>query len=372
MLYRNYGSTGKSVSVLGFGGMRFDDDLIQAGNLEACADVVLRAYELGVNYFDTAPNYCMDQSEEIMGLAFRQMDRKKFYVGSKNGYNTGDKTPDDFRRRLERSLTRLGVDQLDFYYMWCIRSYDAFLKHTSPGGFYDTILKAKQEGLIGHLVISTHCSGWEVRKILEQGLFDGVLLGYNATNFKYRQEGLAAAYEHKLGVATMNPLGGGIIPQNEHYYSFLKDRPDQTIAQAALRFNARHKEITTVLSGMTTIAQVEENAAAMEDLQEFAPGERERMADLLDEKLDTLCTGCSYCDYCPKGIPVPRFMDTYNLKLLNAAPAEIQTRMKVHWGGLTAETAARCTACGLCESKCTQHLPIIERLKSFAEAGKAL
>lgn len=365
MLYREYGKTGKRLSVLGFGAMRFRPEEYLHGREQACVDTVLRAYELGVNYFDTAPNYCDDYSERIIGQALRHMDRSKVYVGTKNGFNTGDRTPSDFRRRLEHSLTVLGLEKIDFYYMWCIRCYEQFEQHMQPGGFYDTLHRAKEEGLIDHLCISTHCSGGDIRRILEQKLFDGVLLGYNATNFKYRMDALDAAYEHGLGVATMNPLGGGIIPQNEEFYSFLKTSPDESVAQAALRFNARHREITVVLSGMGSVEEVEENAAAMENIREFLPGERERMASRLSAELNTLCTGCQYCDHCPAGVPIPRLMDVYNLLLLHASREEIDTRMRVHWNGLSGADAAKCIACGQCEKACTQHLPIIQRLRAL-------
>ncbi len=79
-----------------------------------------------------------------------------------------------------------------------------------------------------------------------------------------------------------------------------------------------------------------------------------------------ICTGCGYCDDCPQGIPIPKYMDSYNQKLLTKDGEAIQNRLKWHWGGLKAKGAAECTECGQCEAACTQHLNIIERLKEVA------
>ena len=81
-----------------------------------------------------------------------------------------------------------------------------------------------------------------------------------------------------------------------------------------------------------------------------------------------MCTGCGYCLPCPQGIPIPQYMDVHNLMQLKAGDAEIRGRLKYHWD-LTPAQAAECVACGLCETRCTQHLPIIERLKRIAALG---
>ena len=81
-----------------------------------------------------------------------------------------------------------------------------------------------------------------------------------------------------------------------------------------------------------------------------------------------LCTGCAYCDDCPQGIPIPKFMDSYNQKLLssNSDDGAILERLKDHWN-IEKAKAADCIACGLCEGACTQHIDIIQRLKHIAE-----
>lgn len=363
MIYKEYGNTGKKVSSIGFGGMRFRKE-DYSKSLEEAAKVVIRANELGINYFDTAPFYCDDMSEEVMGAAFKHMPNQ-FYVSTKSGISS-EKNSDEVRRRIDKSLTRLGVSKINFYNMWCILNLDQYRKVIAPGGPYEGALKAKEEGLIDHIVFSTHCSGEEIETIVNEGYFEGVTLGYNATNFAFRQRGIKAAYEKGLGVVTMNPLGGGIIPQNPDYYSFLKENDKDTLVQAALKFNASHKEITVTLAGMGSIAEVEENVKAGVNFGEMTPEKIIKMSQKLNSSLDSLCTGCQYCKGCPSNIDIPKFMDSYNMYILKNNDKEIINRLKNHWS-VDPKFAADCIACGQCERKCTQHLPIIERLKHIAD-----
>ena len=362
MIYKEYGKTGKMISTIGFGGMRFRKEDYEKSLYEA-AKVAVRANELGINYFDTAPAYCDDKSEEIMGEAFKYM-KKPFYVSTKSSISN-EKDAIAVRKRIDLSLKRLGVEKIDFLHMWCILNLDQYRKIMAPGGPYEGALRAKEEGLIEHIVFSTHCNGDEIETIVKEGHFDGVTLGYNATNFAFRQKGIKAAYENGLGVVTMNPLGGGIIPQNPDFYSFIKDNKEDTLVQAALKFNASHKEITVVLAGMGSLEEVEENVKAGENIGEMTVEKLSRFSAKISSSLDTLCTGCQYCVGCPKDIQIPKIMDAYNMYLLTNTNERISSRLKGHWG-LDTKDAAECIACGICEGKCTQHLPIIERLKYVA------
>jgi predicted aldo/keto reductase-like oxidoreductase len=362
LIYKEYGKTGKKISAIGFGGMRFRKEDYEK-SFEEAAKVAIRANELGINYFDTAPFYCDDKSEDIMGAAFKHMTNP-FYVSTKSNISS-EKNADEVRRRIDKSLKRLGVEKIDFFHMWCILNLDQYRKIMAPGGPYEGALKAKEEGLIDHITFSTHCSGEEIETIVKEGYFEGVTLGYNATNFAFRQRGIKAAYEEGLGVVTMNPLGGGIIPQNPDFYSFLKEYEEDTLVQAALKFNASHKEITVTLAGMGSIAEVEENVKAGESFGEMTEARLEALSNKLNSSLDKLCTGCSYCTGCPKDIDIPKFMDAYNMNILKKDNKQIANRLKGHWS-LDSKQAATCIACGKCERKCTQHLPIIERLKEIA------
>ncbi|MCK8817351.1 aldo/keto reductase [Natroniella sulfidigena] len=365
MIYKEYGKTGKEVSALGFGGMRFD---IENNSIEENAQLVRRASELGINYFDTAHSYCKDQSEIIYGEAFKEMPNP-FYVSTKSMV-TKDPTADDVRRRVETSLQRMGLEKIDFFHMWCILDLDMYQEVIKKGGPYEGALKLKEEGLIDHICFSTHANGDEIEQIINDDLFEGVILGYNATNFAYREQGVKAAYQNNLGVVTMNPLGGGVIPQNPDFYSFIKDNPNDTVAQAALKFNIAHEEITIALAGINNIEELEENVAAVNSAEGLSNEKIEEIKDHLKEELDALCTGCGYCLGCPEDIYIPTYMMAYNEAIIRDDQEIIADKIdgaRKH-GPLTNRPESKansCIECGLCESQCTQHLPIIERLKEF-------
>jgi hypothetical protein len=109
---------------------------------------------------------------------------------------------------------------------------------------YGWFLKAKEQGLIRHIVFSSHMPGADIAEVIGEGLFEGVLLGYNALNYRYRQSGITAAAGQSMGVAGMNPLGGGLIPQNPELFAFLTEGTELTVPQAALRFVASHREVS--------------------------------------------------------------------------------------------------------------------------------
>lgn len=362
MYYKNYGNTGLKVSAVGMGTMRYDDDDVQSGRLEKCAEVPAYAYSQGINYFDTAPFYCFDKSEEITGMALSQFPRDSYFLSSKTNFNAIGRpvNRDAFRRRLETSLTRLKTDHLDFYHLWCVLTPERFEEQC--GALYRFFEEAKSEGLIRHIVTSLHLQGEDIKQVVDTNQFEGILVGYNALNYRFRQPGIEAAYEKGMGVVVMNPLGGGLIPRNPDTFRYLCKDAGLTVAQAALRFVASHREITITLAGCTTKGHVDDAVRAVENLKEYPAAEvLSAYAGQGGVNLNNLCTSCGYCNHCPQGIPIPKLMDAYNEKLLSGQDQAIEERMRSHWG-VPMEESAKCIACGKCEDLCTQHLPIIERL----------
>lgn len=356
MWYKPYGKTGKEVSVIGFGGMRFP----KPAETEAMAEIVHYAHNKGINYFDTAPYYCDDKSEEIMGCAFKTMKRNTYYVSSKCGEADGGK----FRASLEKSLKRLGVDYVDFFHVWCLL-WPNQLKERTDGGAIAAALKAKEEGLIKHVVVSTHLNGDDIAAVLDTGHFEGLTIGYNALNFPFRQKGLEAAQKHNIGVATMNPLGGGLIARNAERLGFLKAPGDRSVVEAALRFNVSQPAITMALVGFSGNQEIDQAVAAVENFTPYSAEHIEKVKAQISKSFDGFCTGCEYCLPCPANISIPRLMDGYNQKILGGNDQDVLNRLKWHWN-VPASQAAECIQCGQCEDQCTQHLPIRERLAMIA------
>lgn len=360
MWRKTYGRTGKKISVVSFGGMRFD----KPENIDANAEVVLYAHGKGINYFDTAPGYDAGKSEQIFGAAFRQMPRESFYCSTKSSKADGDA----LRADLETSLRRMNVEKIDFFHIWCIVR-DKQWPERKVGGAVAAVLKAKEEGLIGHVVASLHLSGRKICKILCEGLLEGITVGYNVLNFPFRGEALECAAEMDMGVVTMNPLGGGLIPDNAERLDFLRGPDDRSVVEAAIRFNVSHPAITSALVGFTTKQQIDEAVAAVENFQPYDAEHVENIKSRIGEGFDDLCTQCGYCLPCPEGVEIPKLMEAYNHKILGRGDQDIVNRLKWHWG-LPPEDAGACVECGQCEDKCTQHLPIIERLKHIAGLTK--
>jgi predicted aldo/keto reductase-like oxidoreductase len=361
MLYREYGQTGKKVSLLGFGGMRFG----QIDDEEVCVGMMVKAAEAGVTYFDTAPGYFETKSESVFGKGLAELRRRKlpYYVSTK----TFKTTESDIRQEIEAQLKRLNVDAIDFYHIWCITSLENW-QARKQDGILDAFRKLKEEGLIRHICVSSHLVRDQIKQLLMEGVFEGVLFGYSAYNYKTREAAFSAIRSKKLGAVVMNPLGGGIVPQHPELFGFLKHTLEEPIVHASLRFLWDHQEITTTLVGFRTEAEVTDALAAMEGYKPRTLSELAVVKAYSAASFEGICTGCAYCDDCPQNIPIPKFMDAYNQKLLNDQPNAdvILNRIKFHWQ-IDPKKAGECVACGQCESACTQHINIIERLKTIAE-----
>ncbi|HBC87775.1 MAG TPA: aldo/keto reductase [Lentisphaeria bacterium] len=360
MIYNEYGKTGIKVSAIGMGGMRFENQ----EDPEACASLMKAAYDSGINYFDTAIGY--GKSEELFGIAIKEMlktrSKKPFYIATK----TGGGTAEAVRKDLEVSLKRMNLDYIDFYHVWCIMSLDKYRERVKNGVIRE-LEKMKAEGLVKHICVSTHMAGADIKTLLSDYPFDGLLLGYSIMNFAYRTEGVQAAADAKMGVVAMNPLGGGLIPQNPEQFNFVKTRDDETVVEGALRFLLNDKRLTVSLVGLSNKKQLEEAISAADGFRPISKKDISSIREKLKKSFNELCTNCGYCDSCPEKIPVPRMMDAYNHYLLNKKnPDSMINRFKWHWGiDIENEYFTKCTQCGLCEKKCTQKLPIRERLKTI-------
>ena len=363
MLYRLHRSTGLQLSAIGFGGMRFNGQ----HDHETNAALLTAAYDAGINYFDTAIGY--GESEKIFGIALKEMCKtraeKPFYVSTK----TFAETPEALRRDVETSLTRLGLDYIDFYHFWCILSPQIYAQRKP---ILQEFEKLKAEGLIRHICVSTHMNGADTGAMLRDYPFESVLLGYSPMNYLFRDSGLDAAAAQGLGVIVMNPLGGGIIPQHPQLFSYLKSHEDETVVEAALRFLLNDTRITVSLVGFSDQQQLQEALRAVDGYVPLTPARLEEIRAAMKDSFNTMCTGCSYCDDCPVKLPIPKLMDAYNQSLLSGNQQAAVNRLRWHWG-INEQPAffAQCTECGACEAACTQHLPIMARIREIGEASRS-
>jgi len=366
------GKTGARLSSLGFGCMRLpmkDDHTVDR---DAAVPMLVRAYAHGVNYFDTGKWYCGQDSERTLGEAVKGMDRSRIYLSTK--YAQGEPTAKDLREKFETSLTLMDQQDVDFYHLWGI-SWEFFrTKIDIPGGPLKEFLKLKEEGLARHLSFSFHSDAAEIAKLVDTGYFESMLCQYNFLDRRC-EEGIAYAASRGLGVAVMGPVGGGRLgSQSDVIAKILPGASAMSTPELALRFVLSNPAVTVALSGMSTLAQVEENVSHASRSSWLSPEEQSRVRAAAQENqkfMDLYCTGCGYCMPCPQEVNIPKVFEAMNLKsvwgLENPARkmyAEIGT---TPW--VKGNRADACSECGECEQKCPQKIPITSQL---AESRKAL
>lgn len=365
MQYRMYGKTGDKVSVLGFGAMR----LPMVGDhvdMDLSVGIIRRALDLGVNYIDSAAGYCRGESQIAVGKAVKGR-RDKVFVSTKNPYK--GESADEWQKFLDQSLERIDVDYIDFYHSHGLQ-WEQYQQMLGRGKPIERFRKAKEEGLIRHMCYSCHDSPENMMKLIDTGDFQGMLVQYNLLD-RRNEEAIAYAHEKGMGVAIMGPVGGGrlVAPsdQIQNMVGGARSTPD-----VALRFVLSNPNVTLALSGMNSMAMVEENVATASREEPLSEEERRKVLDVLEETKrlsDLYCTGCGYCMPCPNDIDIPenfRLMNYHRVFGLMDYAREQYKRLgsrRKRDGTVVVVWAAACLECGECEPKCPQSIPIREQLK---------
>lgn len=374
MRYVEFGRTGIKVSRLGMGCMRlpsYEKDGKTVFDEEKSIALIRRAYELGVNYFDTAPGYCDTLSENITGKAIKPF-RDKLYLSTKNPIENA--SGDDYDKRLENSLKKLDTGYIDFYHFWGI-SLDTFLtKVCAPGGPLDRVKKWKEQGVVRHISFSFHDAPGNLGEIVRrgEGVFDSLLCQYNVLDRSNEQD-MAFAHEQGLGIVVMGPVGGGRLGAPSQVIQDLLPGKVQSSAEVALRFVFTNPNVHIALSGIGSLEMLEENAALADNTAPLSADEQGRLEAMMkeNERLAGLyCTGCKYCMPCPQGINIPEvftLMNYHRVYQITGFARENYAQIgKVPWRQY--KDAAACVECGVCEDKCPQKLPIREQLRETHRA----
>jgi len=368
MIYKTFGNTGAKVSALGFGAMRLPMTEVSGKKIvdeDLAVKLMQNAFDMGINYVDTAPLYCETYSEAAVGKALKGY-RGKVYLSTKNPIQDAD--GDHWMERLEKSLKKLDTDYIDFYHFWGInlKSFKSWqgLKY----GPLEAAQKAKEQGLIKHLSFSYHDAPENYKTIADSGYFETTLVQYNMLD-RSNEENIAYAKSKGFGVVAMGPVGGGRLgAPSEKIQALLKSRRIST-AEMALRFVLANENIDITLSGMENINMLQENVALASGTNHLTENELQHIKVMMEEnkKLAELyCTGCNYCKPCPAGIEIAYIFEIMNRHRIyeltkNAKKAYIEMMKGLSW--LKSADASKCTACGTCEEKCPQKLPIIRQLK---------
>jgi len=363
--------------LLGFGTTRFPISSVNdIRGIEKSAELLVEAIEKGVDYIDTSYSYSYGRALNAINLALKNT-KKTVSVTVKSMYGA-DKTADDTRKRIFFQLEELGLSKTDFFVCWNIISFEQFQKIMQKNGIYDGALKLKDENIISRICCSVHVPPNDIIKIIESKVFEGITISYNLLNASSMQPVLDCALKHNTGIAVMNPLAGGLIPQNSECFSYAKYDKDESVNEAALRFVKAHPAIKIVVPGINNETELNENLLAFTNKNPESDSERLKRTLKFSGNIKDYCTGCDYCAGCPKGIPVSEIMKSRNKLIFksretyNRTESELVKNINLFYrcDYLPETTENSCVKCGICEKKCTQKLNIIAGISDFYERAQ--
>lgn len=361
---------GKNIPKLGFGLMR----LPMTGG-EVDIEQVKRMVDLfiqkGYTYFDTAYGYIEGKSElAVRGALVERYPRERFQLATKLPAWAGPQTAREAEDMLWTSLERTGAGYFDFYLLHNlsrsrIKAFDKF-------GIWDFLERQKAEGRIKHLGFSMHDKADFLDEVLTahpEMEFVQLQINYADWEDGIVQSGKCyeVARKHGKPVIVMEPIKGGALARlpEEAARILKKANPEASQASWALRYAASLEGIITVLSGMSTYEQMEDNLACMQGFMPLSDEER-REIDKVRRVLESIpqvpCTDCKYCvEGCPQAINIPAIFSAMNdYQIYNDINrAKFTYSFETKGGGIGSD----CIACGVCEGVCPQSIAIIGELQ---------
>ncbi|GHV50755.1 hypothetical protein FACS1894168_2290 [Deltaproteobacteria bacterium] len=322
---------GKNISLLGFGAMRLpllDPQKPAEIDYPLAEAMVDKAVASGVNYFDTAFMYHQGKSEVFLGHALAKYPRDSFYLADKIPVWMM-KSPDDCHSIFDKQLSRCKVSHFDFYLVHSLTKeyYPVFKKYN----VYEMLRKKKEEGLITHLGFSFHDTAELLEKILAEDEWDfaQIQLNYIDWDAGNAKKLYSILDERHLPVNIMEPVRGGALATLTDASAAIlqKAGPGASTASWAIRYAASLPRVMTVLSGMSSLEQVEDNIKTMTGFTPLAESERAVLAEaaaVYNAAGAIGCTGCRYCIPCPAGLPARVALEQENIFVMTEDRAVAQ------------------------------------------------
>jgi len=375
MQYRADLKTGKKLSIMGFGCMRFPRNLNDI-DMDKTEQLIVKAVQDGVNYFDTAYSY--EGSEAALGQILAKNDlRGKIFLATKMPLDKCG-SYDDFDFLFNEQLQRLQTGYIDYYLFHNLFDVNLWEK-LCVLGIEEWIKNKKESGKIKNIGFSFHGIHEEFIKLLNMYNWDFCQIQYNYININYQagMGGLKEAAKKGLPVIIMEPLLGGKLATGlpkKAAAVFKEANSSLSPAAWALRWLWNQNEVTVVLSGMNDITQLEDNLNTAQDaaphmLSKAETDAYESVIKIVEDSYKIPCTGCNYCQPCPQNVNIGACFAAYNVSF---AMGKVVGFLQYVTGAGAMDTAnnrsaSECKECGACEQKCPQHIPIIQSLKDVNE-----
>ena len=363
---------------LGFGMMRLpltEPENFSAIDIPQVEKMVDMFIDRGFTYFDTAYMYHNHLSECVVRDALvKRHARNSFTLASKLPTMMLSKEGDQERIFAEQ-LQKCGVDYFDYYLLHSLNK--ANYKTACRLGSFDFVAQLKKEGKIRHVGFSFHDTAELLDEILTaHPEVEFVQLQINYLDWDNESIQSRKCYEtarrHGKPIVVMEPVKGGALVRvpKEAQMLFENTRQGMSPALWAIRYAASLEGVMMVLSGMSSLEQLDENTSFMRDFRPLSQDEQraiEQAVGIINRSIAIPCTACRYCvEGCPQHIAIPEYFALYNADKQSVNQGfSIQQAYYDSYAG-THGKASACIQCRKCERICPQHLPITEYLKEVA------
>lgn len=322
------GKTGISVNRLGFGGIP-----IQRVGQDQAVETVLHAVRRGVDFIDTARSYTT--SEERIGKALRQMDRRVI-VASKSQ----NRTADGIRKDIEISLNNLQQDSIDLYQCHYVKDEDDYQTIISSGRTLAGLLRAKEEGLIGHIGLTSHSLDM-LSRVLDDDIFETIMVCFSFLEPAAAEKVIPAAIERNIGVIAMKPFSGGALFNPQLAIKYVLSQPD-----------------ILVIPGVEETTIFDQNWQVYLGDHALAPSEMKEIEDIRRQYDKSFCRRCDYCQPCSEQIPIQLILGMrYAIHRFGDAI------LQKEWMQAGIANARRCSQCEECMDRCPYDLPIPDLIR---------
>lgn len=404
MEYRINPNTGDSVSLLGYGCMRWptteDDEGRKIIDQEAVNALVDRALEMGVNYFDSSPAYIQGQCDAATGIALSRHPRESYFIATKLS-NFSNWTRENSIQMYRKSFEDFQTDHLDYYLLHSMGDEETFIRRFVDNGMVDFLVEERAKGNIRNLGFSFHGSRKGMDQLLayhEKYHWDFCQIQMNYVDWEKDARYLYEELQKRgIPVIIMEPLLGGRLAKLPDYLrkQLLGRDAKRSAASWAFRFCGTFPGVLTVLSGMTWPEHLEDNLRSFCGFEPLSQEDMEFLSGVARAYSSTPlvnCTACQYCMPCPYGIDIPGIFAHYNKcvneGLLEALPVDdedgdqssrefrrARRRYLADYDRAVPSyrQADHCIHCGRCRPQCPQHINIpatLQRIGDFAEALK--